>query len=63
MPPAAAAPRPPQVEDDDVALRLTSELSRGKCGRVSFMPLNRLNPPAVQYPEQVRGWVWAAAAC
>jgi len=43
-----------QVEDDDTALRLTSELSRGKCGRVSFMPLNRLKPQEVKYPEQVR---------
>ena len=40
------------MEDDDVALRLTAELNRGKCGRVSFMPLNRMNPGAVQYPEQ-----------
>jgi structural maintenance of chromosome 3 (chondroitin sulfate proteoglycan 6) len=40
------------VEDDTTALRLTSELSRGKCGRVSFMPLNRLKPAEVQYPEQ-----------
>ena len=43
---------PPQVDSDDVALRLTDELNRGKCGRVSFMPLNRLNPGQVQYPEQ-----------
>lgn len=42
-----------QVEDDEVALRLTAELNRGKCGRVSFMPLNRLKPPVVQYPDQV----------
>ncbi|PSC68878.1 structural maintenance of chromosomes 3 [Micractinium conductrix] len=40
------------VDSDDVALRLTDELNRGKCGRVSFMPLNRLNPGQVQYPEQ-----------
>lgn len=40
------------VEDDEVALRLTAELNRGKCGRVSFMPLNRLKPPVVQYPDQ-----------
>lgn len=46
--------RLPQVEDDDTALRLAGELARGKCGRVSFMPLNRLNPQAVKYPEQVR---------
>ena len=40
-----------------MALRLTAELNRGKCGRVSFMPLNRMRPPEVKYPEQVR---WAA---
>lgn len=64
---------PLQVEDDDTALRLAAELSRGKCGRVSFMPLNRLKPQAVKYPEQVGaagaaagssvGWGEQQAAC
>jgi hypothetical protein len=51
-----------QVENDDVALRLTAELNRGKCGRVSFMPLNRMNPPEVKYPDQVRAG-HAALSC
>ena len=51
-----------QVENDDVALRLTAELNRGKCGRVSFMPLNRMNPPEVTYPDQVRAG-HAALSC
>lgn len=42
-----------QVADDTTALRLSQELTRGKCGRVSFMPLNQLKPGEVQYPEQV----------
>jgi hypothetical protein len=51
-----------QVENDEVALRLTAELNRGKCGRVSFMPLNRMNPPEVKYPDQVRAG-HAALSC
>lgn len=47
------APLALQVEDDDTALALAAELSRGKCGRVTFMPLNRLKPQEVQYPDQV----------
>lgn len=30
------------VETDEVATRLTELLNKGKCGRASFMPLNRL---------------------
>lgn len=41
------------MADDTTALRLSQELTRGKCGRVSFMPLNQLKPAEVQYPEQV----------
>ena len=46
-----------------MALRLSEELTRGKCGRVSFMPLNRLRPPDVKYPEQVGGAQLRCACC
>jgi chromosome segregation ATPase len=36
------------VENDDVALRCTELLNRGKLGRVTFMPLNRLNATEVR---------------
>lgn len=58
----ASRPLTPQVESDEVALKLTAELNRGKCGRVSFMPLNRLQPPEVKYPDQVRGALVCARA-
>ena len=35
------------VETDDVALRCTELLNRGRLGRVTFMPLNQLRPPHV----------------
>ncbi|GFH07950.1 structural maintenance of chromosomes protein, partial [Haematococcus lacustris] len=38
------------VESDDVALRCSELLRRHKAGRVTFMPLNTLNPMHVQYP-------------
>ncbi|GAX82234.1 hypothetical protein CEUSTIGMA_g9662.t1 [Chlamydomonas eustigma] len=40
------------VENDDVALRCTELLNRGKLGRVTFMPLNRLNATEVEYPQE-----------
>jgi structural maintenance of chromosome 3 (chondroitin sulfate proteoglycan 6) len=40
------------VKDDAIATRLTELLNKGKCGRATFMPLNRLRPPTVNYPEQ-----------
>eukprot|EP00887_Chlorella_sp_A99_P005387 scaffold1.g5387.t1 len=33
-------------------VQLTDLLNRGKLGRASFMPLNRLNPPQVSYPDK-----------
>ena len=40
------------MDTDDTALQLSEVLTRSKCGRLSFMPLNRLQPGAVQYPRQ-----------
>ena len=40
------------VDDDTVATRLTDLLIRSKAGRATFMPLNRLKPPAVEYPTK-----------
>lgn len=40
------------VEDDKVATRLTELLNQERSGRATFMPLNRLQPPNVTYPEQ-----------
>ncbi|QNP95683.1 YALIA101S10e00650g1_1 [Yarrowia lipolytica] len=39
------------VEDDDVASKVIEQLLREKCGRLTFMPLNRLNPERRKYPE------------
>lgn len=39
------------VEDDDTASRLLEVMNREKSGRVTFMPLNRLKPSHVDYPE------------
>ena len=40
------------VESDDVALRCSELLNRGKLGRVTFMPLNTLQPSDMQYPTE-----------
>lgn len=39
------------VDDDDVATRITALLTAEKAGRVTFIPLNRINPQPVQYPD------------
>ena len=39
------------VDDDDVATRITALLTAEKAGRVTFIPLNRINPGPVQYPD------------
>lgn len=39
------------VDNDSTASLLMNELVRAKAGRVTFMPLNRINPPSVQYPD------------
>lgn len=38
------------VDTDDVATRLVSLLNKEKAGRVTFIPLNRINPEDVRYP-------------
>ena len=39
------------VDNDDVATRITALLTAEKAGRVTFIPLNRINPQPVQYPD------------
>lgn len=39
------------VDNDDVATRITALLTQEKAGRVTFIPLNRINPQPVQYPD------------
>lgn len=39
------------VDDDHVAAKILEHLNREKAGRVTFMPLNRLRPKAVDYPQ------------
>lgn len=39
------------VDNDDVATRITALLTEQRAGRVTFIPLNRINPQAVQYPD------------
>lgn len=39
------------VEDDEVASKVIEQLLREKCGRLTFMPLNRLSPERKKYPE------------
>ncbi|CAM6125245.1 unnamed protein product [Calypogeia fissa] len=39
------------VENDDISTRIIRYLSQQKGGRVTFMPLNRLRAPNVQYPS------------
>ena len=39
------------VDTDETASRVLDAMLKEKAGRVTFMPLNRLKPKAVQYPE------------
>lgn len=39
------------VDNDDIATYIVELLSRGKLGRATFLPLNRIRPPDVNYPE------------
>ena len=39
------------VDNDDVATRITALLTEQRAGRVTFIPLNRINPQPVQYPD------------
>lgn len=39
------------VDNDTVATRIVEILNKGKLGRATFMPLNRMNPPEVNYPD------------
>ncbi|KAG0348496.1 Structural maintenance of chromosomes protein 3 [Podila humilis] len=39
------------VDTDETATRVLDALNKEKAGRVTFMPLNRLNPGAATYPE------------
>lgn len=39
------------VDTDETALIIMKELVRSKAGRVTFMPLNRINVPPVTFPE------------
>ena len=39
------------VETDDVATKILKVLNEERGGRVTFMPLNRLNPKDVDYPD------------
>jgi structural maintenance of chromosome 3 (chondroitin sulfate proteoglycan 6) len=40
------------VDDDHVGLKLVELLNKQGRGRVTFMPLNRLQAPDVAYPRQ-----------
>ncbi|QDZ18462.1 structural maintenance of chromosomes protein [Chloropicon primus] len=40
------------VDSDEVATRIISHLNRGNGGRLSFIPLNRIHAPRVNYPNQ-----------
>ncbi len=39
------------VETDEIAAYLMQELEQRRAGRLTFLPLNRLRPPNVTYPE------------
>jgi structural maintenance of chromosome 3 (chondroitin sulfate proteoglycan 6) len=39
------------VDSDETASKLLEQLNREQAGRVTFMPLNRLHPKPVTYPE------------
>ena len=40
------------VDNDDTASRILDVMVKEKKGRVTFMPLNRLKPRRVTYPDQ-----------
>ena len=39
------------VENDTVATKIVEVLTRDKMGRATFLPLNRINPSDVNYPD------------
>lgn len=39
------------VDNDAVATRIVEVLTRDKMGRATFLPLNRINPSDVNYPD------------
>ncbi|CUM67950.1 uncharacterized protein PRCAT00005663001 [Priceomyces carsonii] len=39
------------VDNDKTAALIMNDLARTKAGRVTFMPINRLSPPEVEYPD------------
>lgn len=39
------------VDNDTVATRIVDILNKGKLGRATFMPLNRMSPGEVSYPD------------
>ena len=39
------------VENDTVATKIVDFLTRDKMGRATFLPLNRVNPSDVNYPD------------
>jgi structural maintenance of chromosome 3 (chondroitin sulfate proteoglycan 6) len=39
------------VENDDKATEIINHLNRQKGGRVTFIPLNRVNAPRITYPQ------------
>ena len=39
------------VDNDTVATRIVDILNKGKLGRATFMPLNRMSPPEANYPD------------
>jgi structural maintenance of chromosome 3 (chondroitin sulfate proteoglycan 6) len=41
------------VDNDETATRVLDMLQREKAGRVTFMPLNRIKPRPVDYPQNV----------
>ena len=41
------------VDNDDTATKVLEQLQKEKGGRITFMPLNRLNPRLGHFPEAV----------
>lgn len=39
------------VDNDEIATRIVKILNRDKLGRATFMPLNRMSPQEVNYPD------------
>ena len=39
------------VDTDDIATRITALLAAERAGRVTFVPLNRMRPQPVTYPD------------